>query len=186
MNSGNHHPWVRNLTAPLAAVTHVHKAAPIDRSLHVALPLPAVASYSPAVAHLLLVDDDSELLSMAATALVRSGHKVTTAISPVEAARHLPSSEFDLILMDIDMPGMDGLSFARLLQENPHYLAFRDVPIVIISGSSRPGIFADSLEANAVFFLAKPFSLEDLSRTVRLVLGESPRPYDPDTEGPPA
>lgn len=106
---------------------------------------------------------------MSAT-LTRQGHKPQRAANPREATDRLMASSFDLILMDVDMPEMDGISFTRLLADNPRFLAYQNVPIIMVTGKSDPGVMGDSFEAGAAFFLQKPFSPRELLDTVRMVL----------------
>ena len=122
------------------------------------------------MAKLLIVDDDPDMRAFLKLALERKGHKVTTAADPTHAVDELTVGTYDLILLDIDMPKMDGLSFARLLRENPRFLSYRPVPIVMMTGNDDPGVMASSFDAGAVYFLSKPFTPREVADTVRMVL----------------
>lgn len=119
---------------------------------------------------ILIVDDDADMRALLELTLSRAGFETRGAPDPAEAVVELKRNVFDLILLDIDMPRMDGLSFARLLRENPRFMSYRPVPIVMMTGTDEPGVMIDSFDAGAVYFLAKPFSPGEVLATVRLVL----------------
>jgi CheY-like chemotaxis protein len=122
------------------------------------------------VARLLVVDDDEDMTDLVSRVLGRDGHRVTTASNPSEATKELQQHVFDAMLLDIDMPEMDGLTFSKLLQDNPRFLGYADMPVIIVSGRTDPGIMGESFDAGAVYFLQKPFETNELRDTVRLVL----------------
>lgn len=122
------------------------------------------------MARILIVDDDRDIRALMELTLKRSGHRVVQAEHARDAVDELRGGSFDIILMDVDMPQMDGVSFTRLLNENPRFLAFQKIPIVMVTGKDEPGVMDDSFDAGAVYFLRKPFTPNELLDTVRLVL----------------
>ena len=125
------------------------------------------------MAKLLIVDDEPDMRQYMRTALERGGYQVTTASSPKEAVSILEHERFDAVLLDVDMPNMDGVSFARVLRQNPTILGHRDVPILMVTGRDDPGVIGESFDAGAQFFVKKPFSPRELLHAIRLVLDES-------------
>lgn len=123
-----------------------------------------------AMARVLIVDDDVDLCSMLKLTVERAGHSAVVTADPQEAVGAMERADFDLILLDIDMPFMDGLSFARLLRESPGFLRYRIVPIVMMTGKDDVGVMAESFDAGAVYHLNKPFTPREVLETIRLVL----------------
>lgn len=123
----------------------------------------------------LVVDDDYNHLALAEKFLSKSGLIVIVASSVDMAETMLKDARPDIILLDIDMPGRDGWSFARELRRSDH----PTTPIIMISGhANEEGLHRSELGLHDAFF-AKPYSLDDLLvqiaelLRVRLVLQES-------------
>lgn len=109
--------------------------------------------------HVLVVDDDREHLHMIERFLQSHFH-VTLADSAEEAARHLQAAPLpDAIVTDLQMPGTDGADFIRWLRAQE---TLRNIPVVALSGSRRPRIVTDSINAGAKAFLEKPVRSERL------------------------
>jgi DNA-binding response OmpR family regulator len=116
----------------------------------------------------LIVDDDSAIRSMLALALEDEGYDVATAKNGLEALQQLLTRPFSLVLLDLQMPVMDGLTLAQQLREQ----GVR-VPIVLMSAGGRTRVAAQM--ARVAGYLEKPFSLDQLYATVAtLVRTESP------------
>ena len=113
---------------------------------------------------ILVIDDDRPILEIYAMALAEQGYRVVTAESGEEglelARRHLP----DLILCDINMPGMDGRAVLRAVREDPDLGARQ---FVFMTGNTSDVTPRRGMELGADDFLVKPFSLQDLARSVR-------------------
>ncbi len=122
------------------------------------------------MARILIVDDDKDLGSMLKLSIERAGHHAVVSTDPQSAVGAMERSDFDLILLDIDMPFMDGLSFARLLRDSPGFLRYRVVPIVMMTGKEDVGVMGDSFDAGAVYHLNKPFTPSEVLDTITLVL----------------
>ncbi|BDG09107.1 protein-glutamate methylesterase/protein-glutamine glutaminase [Anaeromyxobacter paludicola] len=100
----------------------------------------------------LVVDDSAVVREVLSAVLRRGGHLVATAPDPVIALEKIRRDPPDAILLDVELPRMDGLSFLRLL------MAERPLPVVICSGLAGPGteVALDALEAGAVAVIEKP------------------------------
>ncbi|HEY6556156.1 MAG TPA: EAL domain-containing protein [Polyangiaceae bacterium] len=105
----------------------------------------------------LVVDDDVPLLKAHARALVKAGYQVTTALDGTAAVRALDGSEFNVILSDIDMPGMDGIKLLESVRERD-----LDVPVVFITGKPSVESAAKAMEYGALRYLVKPVGLQEL------------------------
>jgi len=102
---------------------------------------------------ILVIDDDRLLCELIRTTFELEGFEVKTAYDVIEAERVLVESRPDAILLDIGLPGIDGIFYLERLRETPHT---RKIPIVAISGSEEAGRSARAVGAEA--FLRKPFS----------------------------
>lgn len=108
----------------------------------------------------LVVDDDDATRSAERAVLSEAGFRVTEARDGEEAMRAINSDPPALVILDIQMPGVDGPSFARELR-----MALRRVPLVIVTGADDPKHEADRCNAEA--YLSKPFDGPELLRVVR-------------------
>ena len=111
----------------------------------------------------LIVDDDAATLEAERQLLVESGFRVVQAHDGAEALRVVQEDPPALVVLDVQMPGMDGPSFARELR-----MALRRVPLVILTGVADPRREADRCNAEA--FLSKPFDESELSARLRSLL----------------
>jgi len=109
---------------------------------------------------ILLVDDDAAILDAERQVLVDHGFRVTLARDGAEALRAIDTEPPAMIVLDVQMPGIDGPTFARELRTR-----LRRVPLVILTGVADPKREADRCNAEA--FLRKPFDADELVRLVR-------------------
>jgi CheY-like chemotaxis protein len=108
----------------------------------------------------LIVDDDAEILAAEREVLAESGFRVVEARDGEEALRLVQEDLPAVVVLDVQMPGMDGPSFARELR-----MALRRVPLVILTGVADPRREADRCNAEA--YLAKPFDAQEFVTVVR-------------------
>jgi DNA-binding response OmpR family regulator len=108
----------------------------------------------------LVVDDDEATRAAERAILTEDGFRVIEARDGEEAMRTIQNDPPALVLLDIQMPGVDGPSFARKLRET-----LRHVPLVILTGVDDPKHEADRCNAEA--YLSKPFNAPDLVKVVR-------------------
>ena len=108
----------------------------------------------------LIVDDDVETLSVERQLLVENGFRVVEAHDGAEALEKVQTDPPAVVVLDVQMPGMDGPSFARELR-----MSLRHVPLVILTGARDPRHEADRCNAEA--YLAKPFDSRELVSVVR-------------------
>lgn len=119
-------------------------------------------------AHLLIVDDDERIRSLLQKFLMRHGFLVTTARDAAHARRIQAGLDFDLIVLDVMMPGEDGLSLTRGLRET------MQTPILLLTAKGETENRIDGLEAGADDYLAKPFEPKELLLRINAILRRMP------------
>jgi DNA-binding response OmpR family regulator len=119
--------------------------------------------------HLLVVDDDTRIRDLLNRYLKDQGFRVTVAGDADEARRKLRGLDFDLIIMDVMMPGESGLSLTKSLRE------IRPVPILMLTALAESKARIEGLEAGADDYLSKPFCQEELLARLRALLRRSHR-----------
>ena len=119
-------------------------------------------------AHLLIVDDDERIRSLLQKFLVRNGFLVTAARSAEHARRVLAGLDFDMIVLDVMMPGEDGLSLCRGLRET------HSTPILLLTAKGETENRIEGLEAGADDYLAKPFEPKELLLRINAILRRVP------------
>ena len=118
--------------------------------------------------HILIVDDDDRIRDLVRRFLHKQGHRVTVARDAATARRLLTTFDFDLIVLDIMMPGEDGLSLLKHLRER------RSTPVILLTARGDSGDRIEGLRAGADDYLAKPFEPEELSLRVGVILRRQP------------
>ena len=129
---------------------------------------------------ILVVEDEDDMREGLRHNLDIEGFCVTTAIHGADALARLPDARPDLILLDLMMPEMDGLTFLRELRINGH-----NTPVIILSAKGQDQDVVRGLELGADDYMAKPFGLAELVARIRAVLrrtlaeaNRSPRRYE--------
>jgi two-component system OmpR family response regulator len=117
---------------------------------------------------LLVVDDDHEIRSLLSTLLSSRGYKVKTARDEREMRHILRSSRIDLVILDIMLPGKDGLTICRELR------ASQSIPIIMLTARGDPTDRVVGLEIGADDYLPKPFDVRELEARIKAVLRRSP------------
>jgi len=110
-------------------------------------------------AKILVVDDNALCRTVVSALLKEAGHEVTTAADGEEGLAAFRDRQFDAVLLDVQMPRLDGLALCRILKGRPET---RNVPIVMLSGLSTADSRSECLAAGADDFLSKPASSGDL------------------------
>jgi CheY-like chemotaxis protein len=117
----------------------------------------------------LVVEDNPVNLELVEAVLDREGYEVISAVSAEEALKRLERLRPDLVLLDIQLPGLDGLGLTRLLKANP---ATVEIPIVALSAHARPEDRQAALEAGCVQYISKPIDTRALPVQLAAVLRE--------------
>ena len=118
-------------------------------------------------ARILLVDDDERIRQLLRLYLERDGHRAVEAIDGAAALRAAGESRFDLVLLDVMLPGIDGLEVCRQLRETS------DTPIVLLTARSGDADKVVGLDLGADDYIVKPFSPRELMARVRAQLRRS-------------
>jgi two-component system phosphate regulon response regulator OmpR len=116
--------------------------------------------------HLLVVDDDLRLRDLLRRYLADNGFRVTGAADAAEARAQLASFAFDLVVLDVMMPGETGLALTRALRER----AAPRVPVLLLTAMGEPEDRVNGLEQGADDYLAKPFEPRELVLRIRNIL----------------
>lgn len=114
--------------------------------------------------HILVVDDDDRLRDLLKRFLTREGHDVTTARDAESARRILQTIRFDLIVLDVMMPGEDGLSFLDSIRPA------NETPVILLTARGEAGARIDGLRRGADDYVPKPFEPEELSLRIAAIL----------------
>ena len=126
-------------------------------------------------AHLLIVDDDERIRGLLQKFLVRNGFLVSSARDAAHADRILSGLDFDMIVLDVMMPGEDGVSFCKRLRED------RETPILLLTAKGDTQDRIAGLEAGADDYLAKPFEPKELLLRINSILRRLPSSEAADT-----
>ncbi|MHC1480575.1 response regulator [Frateuria aurantia] len=120
------------------------------------------------MAKILAVDDSASMRSMVAFTLRGAGHDVVEAENGQLALDQAKQASFDLVLADVNMPVMDGITLVRELRALP---AYTGVPILVLTTESHTDKKMEGKAAGATGWLVKPFDPEKLLSTIQRVLG---------------
>src|SRR5271167_541977 len=118
--------------------------------------------------HLLVVDDDARLGELLRRYLSDGGFRVTIAGNAREARAHLASFAFDLVVLDVMMPGESGLELTRALRAEGR------IPVLLLTAMAEPEDRVNGLEQGADDYLSKPFEPRELVLRVRNLLQRRP------------
>ena len=127
---------------------------------------------APSKARVLVVDDSSLVRLYYRSTLEKAGFEVEQAINGIEAMERALSQPFDLVVVDVNMPRMDGLTFLRALRRGATDVA--TMPALMISTESEAQDIVAAQEAGANFYLVKPVAEAQLVRYVCALTGAAP------------
>jgi two-component system, chemotaxis family, chemotaxis protein CheY len=122
-------------------------------------------------ARILVVDDSTLVRLYYRSTLERAGFEVEQAINGIEAMERILSQPFNLVVVDINMPRMDGFTFLRALRCGPGDVS--SLPALIVSTESEMRDIAEARESGANFYLVKPVAEAELVRHVCVLTGVS-------------
>ena len=114
--------------------------------------------------HLLIIDDDKEITSLISDYLTKHGYKTTCAYHGNQLGQLLKENNFDLIILDVMLPGRDGLHLCKLIRQT------HDVPIFILSAADSTADRVAGLELGADDYITKPFSARELLARIKAQL----------------
>jgi two-component system OmpR family response regulator len=120
-----------------------------------------------------VVDDDRRIRSLLQSFLIENGFRITVAATAAEAREQMRIMAFDLVVLDIMMPGEDGLSLARFIRANG------ELPIILLTARAEDIDRIIGLEMGADDYLAKPFNPRELTARIAAILRRSQRHVAP-------
>ena len=121
---------------------------------------------------ILAVDDEQDIIELLSYNLSREGFEVTTAIDGEEALKKIRAKSFDLVILDLMMPGIQGMELCRILRNDPKT---KDLPVIILTAKTDEVDRVLGLEMGADDYLTKPFSPRELIARIKAVLRRSAR-----------
>ena len=119
------------------------------------------------IAHILVVDDDDGIRSLVKQYLTENNFLVTSANSAEDAAEKVLIIKFDLIVLDIMMPGKNGLEFTKEYKEKI------DTPIILLTAKGEANERVEGLEVGADDYLPKPFEPKELTLRIKNILNKT-------------
>ena len=121
--------------------------------------------------HILVVDDEEDILELVRYNLEKAGYRVTCAATGGDAVKAARSGMPDLVVLDLMLPGRDGLEVCTLLKNDPKT---RDAAIVMLTARGEEADIVRGLELGADDYVTKPFSPRILLARIQAVAGECP------------
>jgi two-component system, OmpR family, phosphate regulon response regulator OmpR len=121
--------------------------------------------------HLLVVDDDDRIRGLLQKFLIRQGYLVSTAGDAARARRLMAGLDFDLVVLDVMMPGEDGVTLTRAMRDQGQM-----VPVLLLTAKGEAENRIDGLEAGADDYLVKPFEPRELLLRINAILRRVPQP----------
>ena len=119
------------------------------------------------MAKILIIDDDVETTNLLKNIVMRKGHQPTSMNNSMSAVEVANSIFPDLILLDIMMPGVNGIQLCKIFQSTPD---LKHIPIIIVSAVNDIGSKRDAFNAGARDFLSKPVRADDLTQKIEALV----------------
>jgi len=116
---------------------------------------------------ILLIDDDAKIINLEKTILTQGGFEVETALDGAEGLEKLKAKHYDVIVLDIIMPAMDGYEVARKIKQMD---SRKGIPIVMVTAATEHDAMKQGFQSGAVVFMNKPFTAAKLLSVVNTVL----------------
>ena len=116
---------------------------------------------------ILVVDDDRNILKLEQAILSKQGYDVTLAQGGKECLALLSERDFDLVLLDVMMPDVDGFTVCRKIREDAR---FNDMPVIFLTAKTGGEALGEGFDAGGVMYISKPFTASKLLEMVRTIL----------------
>ena len=123
--------------------------------------------------HILIVDDDRRIRQLIRRFLEENGFRITAAADASEARKHLEGLEFDMLVVDVMMPGENGISLTK------HVSEITAAPVLMLTALAETDNRIEGLEAGADDYLPKPFDPRELLLRINNILKRSSKPAEP-------
>lgn len=117
---------------------------------------------------IMTVDDSASVRQLVSFTLKQQGYEVSEAVNGSEALKKLKQEKIDMLITDINMPEMDGISLIKMVRDDPSY---KFMPIIILTTESQTGKKEEAKAAGATGWIIKPFRPDQLVSAIRKVMG---------------
>ncbi len=114
--------------------------------------------------HILIIDDDKEITELISDYLLKNGYRTTLALNGLNINALLRENNFDLVILDVMLPGIDGLTLCRTIRQT------HNLPIIMLSAANSTSDRVAGLELGADDYISKPFSARELLARVKAQL----------------
>jgi DNA-binding response OmpR family regulator len=121
-------------------------------------------------ARILVVDDEPDILQLERMILVNAGYEVETVADGASALARVAESDYDLIILDVMMPDLDGFEVCQRIKADPRS---SDVPILFLTAKDEPKALLEGFKAGAAMYISKPFSEAKLLALVSTLVGKA-------------
>ena len=119
---------------------------------------------------ILVVDDEKDILDLVSYNLAKEGYKISTSADGNDALKKIRENDYDLIVLDLMLPGMNGIALCKILKSSEDT---RSIPIIMLTAKSEEPDMVLGLETGADDYVTKPFSPRELIARVKAVLRRS-------------
>jgi len=120
------------------------------------------------VKRILITDDEERVVKVLTLLLRHPDLEIDHASTGEEALEKIRSTQYDLLILDLMLPGLSGNDVLKALREEPPY---EQIPVIILSGRNEDSTVLDTLKDGAAYYLTKPFEPAELKDTLTLALG---------------
>ena len=118
---------------------------------------------------ILLIEDEKNVRQMVQRMLKKSGYEVREGVDGLDGLRILEGLTPDIIIVDVMMPNLDGLTFTKALKNRPET---RSIPVLFLTARGDPKSMIEGINVGAKSYVTKPFQMDDLLTKVSKVLNE--------------
>ncbi len=120
---------------------------------------------------ILLIDDDALILKTLNRLLSKQGYNIEVIKDSTEALEKALATDYDLIICDIRMPGLDGIELISQIKEGRNQADKTEIPIIFITGYASEDAPIDAIKLGVKDYILKPFDMDKLLESVKKVLG---------------
>lgn len=124
---------------------------------------------------ILVVDDEKDILELIEYNLSKNGYRVKTVTTGEEALELIKEEDYDLIILDLMLPGVDGLDICRMIKADKKRAS---IPVIMVTAKSEEADKVAGLEIGADYYITKPFSPREMLAIVKATLRRKPRIQD--------
>lgn len=117
---------------------------------------------------ILIVEDDPAIRKMEEKILSSAGYQIHIAEDAEQGLRKVRTHKYDLVMLDVMMPGMNGYDFARTMREDAN---LQSVPVLFVTARGSPQDVKEGFQSGGMLYLVKPFTSAMLLTTVKAVIG---------------